>query len=96
LNSKSLPSAITLRKILSKIKCGTLAFDYSATNEFAQRFPERHEVAYSVGDVGRDVRHTFYGVYRILYTIEQDTVVILSVRHAARKPLTIDEVRRLG
>ena len=46
-------------------------------------FPERHEVAYLARDVGRDIRHTFYGVYRILYTIEGDTVVVLTVRHGA-------------
>jgi plasmid stabilization system protein ParE len=55
-----------------------------------------HEIAYHARHVGRDVRHTFYGVYRILFTIEQDTVVVLSVRHGARKPLTLDEVRELG
>lgn len=59
-------------------------------------FSDRHEIAYGVGEVGRDVRHTFFGVYRILYTVEADTVVVLSVRHGARKPLTPDEVRRLG
>jgi plasmid stabilization system protein ParE len=58
-------------------------------------FPERHEIAYAAKDVGRDVRHTFYGVYRILYTIEKDAVVVLSLRHGARKPLTIDDIRRL-
>jgi len=58
-------------------------------------FPERHEIAYSAYDIGRDIRHTFYGIYRVLYTIEGGTVVVLSVRHGARKPLTIDEVRRL-
>jgi plasmid stabilization system protein ParE len=34
-----------------------------------QDFPERHEVAYTAEAVGREVRHTFLGVYRILYTI---------------------------
>lgn len=60
-------------------------------------FPE-HEIAYHKHDVGRDIRHIFYGVYRILFTIEQDhdTVVVLSVRHGAKKPLTLDEVRKLG
>lgn len=57
--------------------------------------PERHEIAYPTHRVGRDIRHTFYGVYRLLYTIEEKTVVVLSVRHGARKPLTPDEVRQL-
>ena len=59
-------------------------------------FPDRHEIAYSAGDVGFDVRHTFFGTYRILYTIRDDSVVIISVRHGARRPLTSDEVRRLA
>ena len=60
-----------------------------------KNFPERHELAYRAQDVGRDIRHTFYGVYRILYTVDEDTVVVLSVRHGARQPLTLDEVRQL-
>jgi plasmid stabilization system protein ParE len=55
-----------------------------------------HEVAYQARDVGRDIRHTFYGVYRGLYTVEQDSVIVLTVRHGARRPLTLDEVRNLG
>ncbi len=57
--------------------------------------PERHEIAYRSADVGRDIRHTFFGVYRILYTIEHDSVVAVSVRHGARRPITLDELRRL-
>ena len=60
-----------------------------------EHFPERHEIAYPASKVGRDVRHTFFGVYRVLYAIEGHTVIVLSVRHGARRPLTIDEVRRL-
>ncbi len=58
--------------------------------------PDRHEVAYPAAVVGRDIRHTFFGAYRVLYTIEEDTVVVLTIRHGARKPLTFDEVRELG
>jgi plasmid stabilization system protein ParE len=58
-------------------------------------FPARHEIAYPASTVGRDVRHTFFGVYRVLYAIESDLVVILTVRHGARRPLTPDEVSRL-
>ena len=35
------------------------------------------------------------GIYRVLYTIEDYEVIVLSVRHGARQPLTADEVRRL-
>jgi plasmid stabilization system protein ParE len=47
-------------------------------------FPDRHEIAYRGELVGKDIRHTFFGTYRILYTIVEKTVVILSVRHGAR------------
>ena len=60
-----------------------------------QSFPERHEVVYTADVAGREVRHTFVGVYRVLYTIEDYEVIVLSVRHGARQPLTADEVRRL-
>lgn len=59
-------------------------------------FPERHEIAFPASQAGRDVRHTFFGVYRVLYEILGDTVMVLAVRHGARRPLSPDEVRRLG
>lgn len=58
-------------------------------------FPERHEVAFRASEVGHDVRHTFFGVYRILYTVQRDAVVILAVRHGARRPLTAEDVSRM-
>jgi toxin ParE1/3/4 len=58
-------------------------------------FPERHEIAFPAGQVGRDVRHTFFGTYRILYAIDGHSVVIVSVRHGARRPLSAEEVRRI-
>lgn len=59
-------------------------------------FPERHEIAYPASIVGGDIRHTFVGVYRILYTIEQNVVVIISIRHGARQPLTAEQLRDLS
>lgn len=58
--------------------------------------PTRHEIAYPVSDVGIEVRQTFFGVYRVLYSIKANRVFIISIRHGAREPLTADEVRRLG
>jgi plasmid stabilization system protein ParE len=58
--------------------------------------PVQHEVAYPSSLVGRDVRHAFLGVYRILYDVRDDEIFVLSVRHGGRQPLTPDEVRRLG
>jgi hypothetical protein len=70
-------------------KCAS-AFDRS------KDWPMRHEIAYPAHVVGHDVRHTFLGVYRILYVVTEDCVTILSVRHGARQPLTPDDVRQLG
>ena len=47
---------------------------------------------YSPEQAGREVRQTFYGVYRILYTIAADTVYVLTVRHGARRPLEPTEI----
>jgi plasmid stabilization system protein ParE len=55
-------------------------------------FPERHEVLYNVVQAGREVRQTFYGIYRILYEIQNDTVFILAVRHGARRPIGPTEI----
>lgn len=60
-----------------------------------KEFPERHEIAFSASEIGCDVRHTFFGTYRILYVIDGNSVVIVSVRHGARRPLSADEVRRV-
>jgi toxin ParE1/3/4 len=57
--------------------------------------PEKYEIAYRADQVGRDIRRTFFGVYRILYTIDRDTIVVVSIRHGARKPLSLEELRRL-
>lgn len=59
-------------------------------------FPVRHEIAYGASLVGRDVRHTFVGVYRILYAIEEgEGIIVLTVRHGARQPLSPEQVREL-
>ena len=59
-------------------------------------FPTRHEIIYLASLVGRDVRHTIFGVYNILYAIVESDVVVIAVRHGARQPLTPEEVRRLS
>jgi plasmid stabilization system protein ParE len=58
--------------------------------------PMKHEIAYPAELVGWDVRHTFFGVYRILYVMRENDLAVISVRHGARTPLTAEEVRRLG
>ena len=49
--------------------------------------PEKHAVLYTAEQAGVEVRQTFYGVYRILYSIDKDIVHVLTVRHGARKPI---------
>lgn len=54
-------------------------------------FPERCPLAPETGRFSFEVRQLLYGrtphVYRILFTIEGDTVKILHIRHGRRKPL---------
>lgn len=58
--------------------------------------PERHPIAYTHKQAGREVRRSLYGVYSILYAIEGDTVHVLSVRHVARRPQRTSELKRLS
>jgi toxin ParE1/3/4 len=54
---------------------------------------ESHAVLYTPEQAGLEVRQTFYGTYRILYSIDGDVVHVLSVRHGARRPMGPDELR---
>jgi plasmid stabilization system protein ParE len=58
--------------------------------------PTAHEIAYRADVVGREIRHTFLGVYRVLYAIAGTNVVVLTIRHGARHPLSPDEMRRIA
>ncbi len=42
-----------------------------------------------------ELRQIFYGRYRILYTIAGERVQVLTIRHAARLPMTAKEIRRI-
>jgi len=54
-------------------------------------FPERCQLAPESAAFPFEVRHLLYGntphVYRILFTIENQTVYVLHVRHGRRQPL---------
>jgi len=54
--------------------------------------PERCAIAPENARVSFEVRHLLYGrkphVYRVLFTIEDDAVYVLHIRHGRRKPLT--------
>jgi toxin ParE1/3/4 len=53
---------------------------------------ESHAVLYTTEQAGVEVRQTFYGTYRILYSIDDDIIHVLSVRHGARRPMGPDEL----
>lgn len=61
--------------------------------ESLQNSPTRHAVLYTARQAGREVRQTFYGVYRILYEIRGNSVFVLTVRHGSRRPIGAAEVR---
>lgn len=63
-----------------------------ATIDTLGSFSKRHAVLYTTADVGREVRQTFFGVYRILYEIQDDRVYVLTVRHGARRPIGSEEI----
>lgn len=57
--------------------------------------PERCRLADEASDLGIELRELLYGrrrgVYRILFTIEAQTVNILRIRHAAQDRLSADD-----
>jgi len=72
-------------------QAGVLAAIRSLVNN-----PERCPVADEAADLGIDLRELLHGrrrnTYRILFTIEGQTVNILRVRHAAQDRLASDDV----
>ncbi len=54
-------------------------------------FPKRCALALESRAFKQEIRQLLYGHYRILFTIEGNTVYVLHIRHKARKPLSPDE-----
>jgi plasmid stabilization system protein ParE len=54
--------------------------------------PERCPRAPESNEIDREIRQLLYGKYRILFTIREDTVYLLHVRHGAMRHLLPDEV----
>ena len=50
--------------------------------------PERCPVAPESEDVGQEIRCLLYGKFRILFSVEAQTVFVLHVRHGAQEHLT--------
>lgn len=57
-------------------------------------FPDGCGLAPENRRVDFEVRQTFYGAYRVLFTILDDRVVILHFRHSARRFLTRSQITR--
>ena len=47
----------------------------------------RYAVIHEESQAGREIREMLFGVYRIYYSVTDDAVTILTVRHGARLPL---------
>jgi plasmid stabilization system protein ParE len=58
--------------------------------------PNRYPIADEAVDLGLELRELLYGrrrsVYRILFTIEGETVNVLRIRHAAQDRLSADDI----
>jgi plasmid stabilization system protein ParE len=54
--------------------------------ESLDRMPRRCRRAVESRMLKRELRQMLFGEYRVLFTIRERTVVVLHVRHAARKP----------
>ncbi len=57
-----------------------------AAIESLDTFPERCAVAPESEEFDREIRQLLHGNYRILFTIHDETVHVLHVRHGARRP----------
>ncbi len=57
--------------------------------------PQRYEIIEEAQKLGQEVRHYLFGkrrnVFRVLFTIDGDTVVVRHVRRASRDFMTADE-----
>ena len=67
------------RAYLQKLrkKCASLA-----------KHPERCPLAPETGESGLEIRHLIHDRYRIIFTVTDDTVHILDIRHCARLPMS--------
>jgi hypothetical protein len=54
--------------------------------------PRRCPIAPENDDFDVEVRQLLYGEFRVLFTVEDDVVRVLHVRHGARRFLTPDEL----
>lgn len=66
-------------------------FDLAAAIQSLENMPFRCSLAPESKSFGFEIRHLIFGKYRILFTVEDETVYILNVRHSAQKTLNPDD-----
>lgn len=59
-------------------------------------FPAAHAYAPEHFYIDFDVRQTVLGTYRILFTIKENTVFILTIRQGAQRGLHLDELKDIA
>jgi toxin ParE1/3/4 len=60
--------------------------------ESLKTFPEAYGLAPEAQAAGAEVRQLIHGMYRVLYTVDEQMVTIHAVRHGSRRPLRPDEL----
>ncbi len=55
-------------------------------------FPFRCPIAPETTNHPFEIRELFFGRYRVLFTVERNSVFVLHVRHSARQPVTPEEM----
>ena len=66
-------------------------FELSEAIQSLENMPFRCPLAPETISFGLEIRHLIFGKYRILFTVEDETVFILNIRHAAQKTLSPDD-----
>ncbi|HZO30164.1 MAG TPA: type II toxin-antitoxin system RelE/ParE family toxin [Chloroflexota bacterium] len=57
-----------------------------------EEFPRRCPLAPENDDFDVEIRHLLYGEFRILFTVDDNVVRVLHVRHGARSSVTPGEL----
>jgi toxin ParE1/3/4 len=61
--------------------------------ESLAELPNRHPLApEGVGFPNLEIRHRLFGDYRIVFTIAENSVIVLHIRHGSRRPATTEEL----
>src|SRR2546421_1376657 len=66
-------------------------FEFLEKAQSLENFPARCPLAPESETYRREIRHLIFGKYRILFTIDDETVYVLRVRHQAQDTLKPDE-----